>query len=274
MKLTLSEETHVGSLASRVKKIRLKCHSGNSHSQDCQFEGMTFRILCMPDISISGFRYFEVLTFGWIDVKPSGRVVRLSAKFAYIPPIHYIYDIIIIGLLSFYSLLHFSAATVQLLYDDRSKRFRLIKQLISSNNRKKICFQISDKNFCSSNLIHSLRILLLIIKKVTYLNVSSFLENKKRLDTYFGNFYKMQTTKSNNNFFFQTFPFIPLCLQRRPMKTQGGGYLAAALRCVCNNDQCVRQVVSVVSLSAVVSFSSVGFVVHARNCTESRVSSI
>ena len=41
-----------------------------SHSQNCQFGGMAFRILCMSDISISGFHYFEVLTFGWIDVKP------------------------------------------------------------------------------------------------------------------------------------------------------------------------------------------------------------
>ena len=70
MKLTLSDERHVGSLTSRVKKIRVKCHSDNNHSQDCQFEGMTFRILCMSDISISGFHYFEVSTFGWIDVKP------------------------------------------------------------------------------------------------------------------------------------------------------------------------------------------------------------
>ena len=70
MKLTLSDERHVGGLTSRVKKIRVKYHSDNSHSQDCQFEGMTFRILCMSDISISGFHSFEVSTFGWIDVKP------------------------------------------------------------------------------------------------------------------------------------------------------------------------------------------------------------
>ena len=44
--------------------------SDNSHSQDCQFEGMTFLILRMSDIRISGFHYFEVSTFGWIDVKP------------------------------------------------------------------------------------------------------------------------------------------------------------------------------------------------------------
>ena len=69
VKLTLSDERHVGSLTSRVKKIRVKCHS-NSHLQDCQFEGMTFRILRMSDVSISGFHYFEVSTFGWIDVKP------------------------------------------------------------------------------------------------------------------------------------------------------------------------------------------------------------
>ena len=70
VKLTLSDERHVRSLTSRVKKIRVKCHSDNSHLQDYQFEGMTFRILRMSDISISGFHYFEVSTFGWIDVKP------------------------------------------------------------------------------------------------------------------------------------------------------------------------------------------------------------
>ena len=73
VKLTVSDERHVGSLTSRVKKIRLKCDSDNSHSQDCQFEGMTFRILRMSDISISGFHYFEVSTFGWIDVKPGSK---------------------------------------------------------------------------------------------------------------------------------------------------------------------------------------------------------
>ena len=54
---------------------RVKFNSDNSHSQDCQFEGMTFRILCMSDISISGFHYFEVSTFEWIDVKSSKLLV-------------------------------------------------------------------------------------------------------------------------------------------------------------------------------------------------------
>ena len=37
---------------------------------------MTFRILRMSDISISGFHYFGVSTFGWIDVKPCRDVAR------------------------------------------------------------------------------------------------------------------------------------------------------------------------------------------------------
>ena len=78
MKLTLSDERHIGSLTSRVEKIRVKCHSDNSHSQDCQCEGMTFRILRMSDISISGFHYFGVSTFGWIDVKPTNVWHRLT----------------------------------------------------------------------------------------------------------------------------------------------------------------------------------------------------
>ena len=74
MKLTFLDETR------RVKKIRVKCHSDNSHSQDCQFEGMTFRILRMSDISISGFHYFEVSTFEWIDVKPKERLGNTACK--------------------------------------------------------------------------------------------------------------------------------------------------------------------------------------------------
>ena len=43
---------------------------------------MTVRILCMSDISISGFHYFEVSTFGWIVVKPQFPTLNFEFNFS------------------------------------------------------------------------------------------------------------------------------------------------------------------------------------------------